>query len=217
LSEEIDLLIRRKEIELLPLCSQMEKLKTQFTDETAIFASKWYQETAAEYIAKYSEITLSMSEEKLVSMKTKIGKLVESSEKIVKDELGNPELWWHLRPHLHDSIEQYTQVADKYPEILDRAVRRALGHLGVILEEFKFHVIASGNTGSYQEFWFDHEPITNRIVPFYPHLIIWAQDMQETIKIYNIQFTQAIVLFNEIQKLKEQKKRQQALSRWKSL
>jgi len=194
----------------------MEKLKTQFTVETIIFASKWYQETAAEYIAKHSEITLSMSEEKLTDMKNKIRKLVGSSEKTVRDELDNPELWWHLRPHLHDSIEQYTQVADKYPEILDRAVRRALGHLGVILEEFKFHVIASGNTSSYQEFWFDHEPATNRIVPFYPHLIKWTQGMQESIKEYNVQFTQAIVLFNETQKLKEQKKRQQALSRWNS-
>jgi hypothetical protein len=38
--------------------------------------------------------------------------------------------------------------------------------------------------------------------------------MQETIRKYNAQFIQASTLFNEIQQLKEQKKRQEAITRW---
>jgi hypothetical protein len=217
LSEEIDVLVQRKEAKLLPLCSRMEELKTEFTKDTSTFAAEWFGKTAKEYVAKYPEVTLTMSEEKIAHMKTKIVELVGDAERIVKDELDNPDLWWHQKPHLHDSIEQYTQIAEKYPEILDRAVRRALGRLGVVLEEFRFHVNASGSIGSYEEFWFERLPDTNKLILFYPHLLNWTEKMQDTIRKYNIQFMQAITLYNEIQKLKEQKKRDEALTRWDSI
>jgi hypothetical protein len=73
----------------------------------------------------------------------------------------------------------------------------------------------SGKTASYREFWFDHpnddESTSN---PYYPHLLKWSEKMQETIRNYNEQYTTALVIFDEIQKLKEQKKRQQAMNRW---
>jgi len=216
LSDEIDILIQRKEAELLPLCLRMEEFKIEFIKETVDFASKWYKETAKEYVTKYPEVILSMSEEKMAKMKTKINELVGDSEKIVKDKLDNPELWWHQKPYLHVSIDQYTQIADKYPEILDRAVRHALGYLGIILEAFRFHVTASSNTGSYDEFWFERQTDSNQTIPCYPHLLKWTSDMQETIDEYNTRFKLAVTLYNEIEKLKEQKKKQQAISRWES-
>jgi hypothetical protein len=217
LSQDIDILIQKEDAKLLPFISLMEEFKTEFIKETTKFASEWYRKTAKEYVTKYPEVTLSMSEEKIAKMKTKINELVEDSEKIVKEELENPDLWWHQKPHLHDSIAQYMQIADKYPEILDKAVRRALGRLGMVLEEFRFHVVASGNTGLYQEFWFENPPNTDKTIPFYPHLLKWTQEMEDIIRKYNAQFTQAITLFNEIQKLKEQKKKQQAVARWDSI
>ncbi len=212
----MDILIQREESKLLPLCIHMDEFKIEFIKETTKFVSEWYRKTAKEYVTKYPEVTLNMSEEKIAKMKTKINELVENSEKIVKDELENPDLWWHQKPHLHDSIEQYTQIADKYPEILDQAIRHALGRLGAVLEEFRFHVTTSGNTGLYLEFWFEHPPNTEQTIPFYPHLLKWPEEMQNTIKRYNAQFTQAIMLYNKIQKLKEQKKKQQATARWES-
>ena len=156
-----------------------------------------------------------MDEEQIASMKAKVNELARNSEKIVKDELNNPDLWWHQKPHLHDSIDQYKQIADKYPEILDRAVRHVLGHLGIILEEFKFHVAAS-NTGAFREFWFERSVDSGQTIPYFPHLLEWTEEMQGTIREYNDQFTEAITLYNEIQRLKEEKKRQQALKRWDS-
>ena len=217
MNEDREILIQIEENKLLPLCSRMEEFKTEFIKQTIQFASEWYRKTVKEYITKYPEVTLSMSEEKIAIMKTKIAGLVQGSEKIVNGELDNPELWWHQKPYLHDSIQQYTQIADKYPEILDRAVRYALGRLGTVLEEFSFHVTASGNTGSYQEFWFERPPGTNQTITYYPHLLKWTEGMQDAIKKYNEQFTQAITLYNEIQKLKEQKKKQQAMARWESV
>ena len=217
LSQNLDTLILNMETKLQPFISHLEEVKTQFIKETTKFASEWYSNTTKEYVTRYPEITLNMSEEKIITMKNKINKLVKDVEKIVKDELDNPDLWWHQTLHLHDSIEQYTQITDKYPEILDKAIRQALGRLGTVLEEFRFNVNASGNTGSYKEFWFDHTSNGDKTIPFYPHLIKWTQEMQDTIRKYNDQFKQAIMMYNEIQKLKDQKKKQQAMARWESI
>ncbi len=218
MSEDIDVLIVRKETELSLFCKRMEELKLEFLGETVSFASEWYKKTTKEYVSKYPEVTLGMKEEKITQMKAQVNKLILDAEKIVSKELEKPGLWWHQKPRLHDSSAQYLQVADKYPEILDRAVRLVLGRLGLILEEYKFNVTASGKTVSYGEFWFDH-PSGNESTsnPYYPHLLKWSEKMQETIRNYNEQYTTAIVLFEEIQKLKEQKKRQQAMNRWESI
>lgn len=93
-----------------------------------------------------------------------------------------------------------------------------LGRLGLILEEYRFNVTASGNTGSYQEFWFDHpHGADSTFNPYYPHLLKWSEKLQDTIREYNAQYTQATALYNEIQRLKEEKKKQQALNRWDSI
>lgn len=217
MSDDLDILVQRKEAELLPLCSHMEEFKEEFVKETVVFASDWYKKTAKEYVTKYPEVTLNMTEEKIAKMKSKISELVGNSEKIVKSELDNPELWWHQKPDLHSSVDQYTQIADKYPEILDRAIRHALGYLGITLEAFRFHVTVSSNSGSYDEFWFENVTSTNQNIPCYPHLLKWTEKMQNTIRKYNVQFKLAIILNNEIQKLKEQKKKQRAISRWESI
>jgi len=216
MSEEIDVLIERKESELLPFRSHMEELRVEFIKETIRFSAEWYKKTAQAYITKYPEIILSKSEGKIAEMKAKVNDLVRDTERIVKNDLDDPALWWHQKPHLHDPIDQYKQVADRYPETLDRAIRYALGRLGIILEEFGFPVNASAKIGSYQEFWFDQPIGRGQPTPCYPHLLKWTKEMEDSIKEYDAQYTQAIALYNEIQKLKEEKRRQQALSRWDS-
>jgi hypothetical protein len=182
------------------------------------FAADWYGKTAKKYITKFPETTLSLSEEKIATMKTKVNELVRETEKTVKTELGDPKLWWHQQPDFQTAIDQYIQVADKYPEIIDRPVRHALGSLGVILEEFNFHVTANGNAGSFQEFWFDH-PVGNEYAtkPYYPHLLKWSNEMEETLGYYDSKFVEALALFKEVHELKEEKKRQKALTRWDSI
>ena len=217
MSESLDVLIQKREAELSPLRSRMEELKLEFIREMVLFSSDWIRSTVKEYIAKYPQVTLSMSEEKIAKMKAKIAELLKDTEKTVSI-LNNSALWWHQKPDLHDSKEQYLQVGDKYPEILDRAVRHVLGQLGIILEEFRFHVTVRDHTGSYEEFWFDHSHGADSLpVPYYPHLLKWTEGMQNTIRKYNSQYLQALEVFEEIQRLKEEKKRQQAMSRWDSI
>jgi hypothetical protein len=217
MGEEIDRLIKRKEAELSPLRLHMEELRRQFTRETVAFATEWYRKTAKEYITKYPEVTLSLTEEKISLMKACVNELVKNTEKTVEKELGKPNLWWHIEPQLHESIERYRQVADKPPEVLDRAVRRALGHLGVVLEKFGFRVTASGyNTEAYYEFWFERAVSAREIIPCYPHLLSWNDEMQGTIRRYDVQYVEASEVYGEIQQLKSEKKKLEALTRWNS-
>jgi hypothetical protein len=218
MSENLTVLIERKEGELSIIQESMEELKNEFIKKTISFASEWFKKTTKEYVTQYSEVTLGMKEEKIVQMKTKVNELMQNTEKIVWNELGKPALWWHQRPRLNDSIEQYLQVADKYPEILDRAIRYALGRLGLILEEYRYNVTTNSNKTSYPEFWFDQSRGNNSSsIPFYPHLLQWSQDMQDFIRKYNNQYINAMALFKEIQRLKEEKEQRQALSRWDSI
>jgi hypothetical protein len=43
----------------------MEELWQQFINDTTKLAAKWYAETAKDYVTKYSEITLTLSKDKL--------------------------------------------------------------------------------------------------------------------------------------------------------
>ncbi len=215
MSEELDGLIEKKEAELSPFCSRMEELKIEFTKETVSFASEWYRKTAKDYIIKNPEVALSLTEEKIAAMKTQVNELVRNTEKTVQAELDKPEVWWHLEPRLNESIERYHQVADKLPEVLDRAVRRALGRLGVVLEKFGFRVTASGYTGTYYEFWF--ERVGRETISIYPHILRWTDPMQDTIRQYDAEYVEATEIYGEIQRLKGEKKKLEALNRWDSL
>jgi predicted DNA binding CopG/RHH family protein len=218
MNEDIDIVIEQKEAQLSSLRSLMEQLKNEFIKAMTDFASEWFKTTTREYVSKYPEVTLKMREEKIVQMKANVSELIRNTEKVVKAEFENPALWWHQSPRLLDPIDQYLQVADKYPEILDRAVRHVLGRLGLILEKYGFNVCASGNTGSYGEFWFDHpKDDQTTSIPYYPHLLNWSEKMQNTIKNYNSQYVKAMEEFNEIQSLKNEKKKQEAMNRWDSI
>jgi hypothetical protein len=216
MTQDIDALIQKKEDELYPFSALMEKLKGEFLEQTVLFAKEWYLKTIKEYIKKYPEATLKMKEENITQMKSKVNDLVSNTEKTVKNAVDKPAVWWHKKPDNNSSVEQYTQVADKYPEILNYAVRNALGHLGFILQEFGFHVSVDGNTGEFGEFWFMHPKNTELTLPFYPHLLEWSGEMQETIYKYKLQYVPALAIFKQIHELKEEKKRQQALARWDS-
>ena len=223
MSEDLNLLIQQKEKELGPLRSRMESLKQQFVSDTTRFAAKWYGETAKEYVTKYPEITLNISKEKIALMKAKVNNLAEISSRIVKDALSSPEIWWHLEPQTHDDFSEYEQlgndqIGNRFPEKIDLPVRRALGELGTVLAQFGFNVTTNpAMKAAYPEFWFKYsEAPETEAKPYFPHLLVWSEDMQYTLQKYNSLFKQAIVLFNEIQKLKDEKKKRQARDLWDS-
>jgi len=216
-NEDIDALIKREEAALLPVCTKMATLKARFIKETIAFSLEWYRKTIQQYVAKYPEVTLGMKAETIIQMKAKVMQLIKNAEKIVNSELNNPALWWHEDPHLNDPVDKYEQVDERYSEVLDHAIRRILGHIGLILEDFNYNVIARGSRGTYKEFWFEYKPDGKETVPYYPHILKWTIEMQDIIRHYDGQYLEALALFKKINLLKEEKKRQEALSLWDSI
>lgn len=223
MDDDVDLLIQKNETALQPLRSRMEELRQQFTKETIKFAAKWYQETATFYVTKYSEITLNLNKEKIAAMKAKVNELTKNAEKNVKNTLSDPTVWWHQTPRKHDSSALYEQlgneqVGNKFPDIVDKPVRNALGELGTVLEQFGYKITTKGAlSGAYPEFWFEYPQGTTAAPrPYFPHLLEWSEEMKNTIQKYNNLFKKAVELYNEVEKLKEEKKKRQAKKLWDS-
>jgi hypothetical protein len=218
MSEDLDLLIQNKETELDPLLLRMDELRLLFVDQVVMFAAKWFEDTAQFYVLKRSEVTLNMGKERLFEMKTRVKMLVKNSGKMVKEALSDTKFWWHKEPHKDVSLFQYEQIEKKFPELLDKPIRQALGHLGVILEEFGYGVsVVSTHSKPSPEYWFIYpEGPDDAPSPYFPHLLVWSEEMQRTIMRYNELYKQALGLFIEIYKLKEEKERRKAHELWDS-
>jgi predicted DNA binding CopG/RHH family protein len=220
--QDLDNKITEKEAELTKLRDQMEHYRLQFIKDTGLFAKSWFEETAKNYVVRHPEITMSMSEEKLAQMKNMVNELIENAQKIVNDALSRQGIWWNLKPKKNESFSSYEQLGDesvgnKFPASVDRPVRRALGKLGVVLEKFGYKVtVNESNVWAYPEFWFETIEEEGSVVPCFPHLLVWSEAMQSTLQQYDALFRSAIVLFNEIEKLKGEKKKQEISQRWDS-
>jgi len=198
----------------------MEQLRLQFVNETIGFAALWFEEKAKEYATKKHDVTMNLRKEQLAQMKAQVSNLAINADHIVRDALEDPKFWWHLTPHVNAAAAAYEQlgndrVGNKFPEVLDKPVRRALGELGSILEQFGYGVTTNGNKGSFPEFWFEES--RSGVHPYFPHLLEWSEEMQNTIMTYDGPYKQAIVLFEEITMLKEEKKRREAAALWNSI
>jgi predicted DNA binding CopG/RHH family protein len=219
-SEDFDLSIQKKEAELQPLRQRMEQLRAQFVSDTAKFAAKWFTETAQLYVTKKSEVTLNMGKERLADMKQKVLALAGNADVLITNALSGKALWWHQEPRKEDSIYQYQQVSTRFPEILDKPFRRVLGELGVILEQYDYGVKVSVYAKeSFMEYWHERQGDTESFAPprpYYPHLLVWSDEMQQTMTQYDAVYKQAFNVFLEIQKLKEDKKRRRASDLWNS-
>ena len=198
----------------------MESFRLQFIEETIVFAKKWFEETTKLYVLRYSEITLSMSEEKLAQMKNMVKNLVADADKVVKENLSGQGIWWSLEPRKNESLSLYEQLGDdrvgnKFPVSVDIPVRRALGELGTILEKFGYNVtVSAANAAAFPEYWFENNPKKTSEHPFYPHLLSWSEPMKFALQQYDSLFRSAAWLLNEIERLKEEKKRQEVNRRW---
>ena len=221
MSTDVDVSIRKKEAELQPLILRMENLRQRFVEDTMRFAAEWFENKALEYATKKPEITMKLGREQIAQMKGQVTSLSRNAGNIVSKALSDPAAWWHRNPRVNEPVGAYEQlgndkVGNKFPEALDKPVRRALGELGNILEQFGYGVTTGTQASAFPEFWFEHDEETGAIRPFFPHLLEWSREMQDTIMDYDPLYKQAIVLFEEITLLKEEKKRQEAAALWNS-
>ena len=146
MTESLDnIILKKKESELITLRSDLEELKLQFINETSIFAAKWFEETARQYVTKYSDYTLTLGAKKIAEIRASVNNLIGESDKIVRTRLSQPNIWWHENPNLHTALREYEQlgnkeVGQKFPEILVVPVRSPSENFAFILEKYGYNV-----------------------------------------------------------------------------
>jgi hypothetical protein len=220
MTETIEKNIQTKEKELQTLCITMEKIKKQFTADTGLFASEWYEKTSKQYITKYPDITLSLSPNKISALKIEVNKLKEKANKIAENVLSEKQTWWHEEPKPNVDISQYDllgndQVGNKFPEIIDKPVRFVLGELGKILEEFGYNIATTISFRPYQEYWFFTEQRPKaHFRPFFPHSLEWSEAMQQTMRRYSEVFRKAVKVADEIERARQEIKKVQIMNLW---
>lgn len=145
--ESIGTEITSKQKELAVRKLEMEALRQQFMKASAVFIAQWYIVTAKHYICKDSQNTLRLGRDELSSMKIKLKALTDDAERIANEFLSDHSSWWHLGSSCEDGYASpYVQYGNKCPDIIDKPIRKALGILAVILEEYGYDVTVKGGS-----------------------------------------------------------------------
>jgi hypothetical protein len=209
----------QKQLELDRL--EMEEIRKQFIEASAIFIANWYSLTAKNYAFKDSQNTLSISRDKLASMKIKLRSLTDDSKKIANEFLDERSLWWHFAPKIeNNNSSPYMQCGHKCPEIIDIPIRKALGKLGVILEEYGYNInTKGGNSEDNVSVWNNKNvfPYPTNPVPYYPDSCDWSKEMKEIMKSYDEIYKKAYSEFSGIKLLNQSKLEKQAADLWESI
>jgi hypothetical protein len=200
---------------------EMEEIRKQFIEASATFIANWYSLTARNYVFKDSQNTLRLGRDKLVSMKIKLKMLTDDSKKIAKEFLNERSLWWHFAPKIeNNNTFPYQQCGHKCPEIIDKPIRKALGKLGIILEEYGYNInTKGGNSGEDVSVWNNKNvsPYPTNPVPYYPDSCDWSKEMRDLMKSYDEIYKKAYSEFSGIKLLNQSKLDKQAAELWDSI
>jgi hypothetical protein len=106
----------------------MEEVRLKFVDDTML-------QKKPKNTSRKNLITIHAWARKTPSRTAQVSSPPKKAHTIIGDALSDPETWWHDTPHVDSSAGTYEQlgndqVGNKFPEVLDKLVRRALGHLG---------------------------------------------------------------------------------------
>ena len=199
----------------------MQAVRQQFIKATGAFFAIWYNSTVRNYVIRDSENTLRLGKNRLTQLKAKLKDLTANSKKTSNDFLSPNSLWWHLSSKDGDNnVSVYSQYGSKVPEIIDQPIRKGLGILGVLLEEFGYNVATK--VGSYDEqvsVWNNKNisPYPTNPMPYYPDSLDWSSDMKDLMKKYNEIYKQAQDAYSNIRRLQQSKIDKQAADLWDSL
>jgi hypothetical protein len=219
--DNIDLAISIEQEKIEKYKMEMQTAHQQFIKATGVFFGIWYNLTARQYVIGSSQNTLSLGIDKLAQLKAKLKDLIDNSEKCANDFLSDNSLWWHLSPNDEKiGASAYSQYGSKVPEIINQPIRKGLGILGVLLEEYSYNVSTKG--ANYEDeisVWNNKNvgPYSNNPVPFYPDSLDWSAEMKDLMKKYNEIYKQAHESYSNIKRLQQSKLAKQAANLWDSL
>jgi hypothetical protein len=199
----------------------MQTVHQLFIKATGVFFANWYNSAARHYVISGSQHTISLGKEQLAQLKVKLKDLTDNAEKYVNEFLNVDSLWWHLSQNEGDNfVSAYSQYGSKCPEIIDHPVRKGLGKLGVLLEEYGYNVATKA--GSYDDqvsVWNNKNvsPYTSNPVPYYPDSLDWSSDMKALMKRYDELCKQAHEAYSNIKRFQQSEIDKQAAGLWDSV
>ncbi len=222
MAESGDIATINEQKELQSLVLEMEAIRHQFAEASAVFVAQWLNETAKRYVCEDSQNTLRLGRERLSSMKCKLKNLTDNAERIVNEVFSDQSLWWHLAPKDEDeNSSPYVQQGNNCPIIIDNPIRKALGKLGVILEENGYRVTtkAGGSAGNDVSVWNNKNvsPYPINPMPYYPNSFEWSKDMKDLMKRYNEIYRKAYDAYLDIKRLPQSRLHKQAAELWDSV
>ncbi len=199
----------------------MQTVRQLFIKATGVFFANWCNSAARHYVISDSQNTISLGKDKLAQLKVKLKDLTDNAEKYVNEFLSADSLWWHLSQNEGDNfVSAYSQYGSKCPEIIDHPIRKGLGKLGVLLEEYGYNVATKA--GSYDDevsVWNNKNvsPYPSNPVPYYPDSLDWSSDMKALMKRYDELCKQAHEAYSNIKRFQQSKIDKHAADLWDSV
>jgi hypothetical protein len=200
---------------------EMQTVRQQFIKATVTFFANWYNSATRHYVISSSKNTISLGKDQLAQLKVKLKNLTDNAEKNVDEFLSADSLWWQLSPKDGDNfVSVYSQYGHKCPEIIDQPIRKGLGKVGVLLEEYGYNVATkAGSYGDEVSVWNNKNvsPYPSNPVPYYPDSLDWSSDMKTLMKRYDELCKQANEACSNIKRFQQSKIDKQAADLWDSV
>lgn len=135
---EQDYLNRRDEIrgQLQERSDGLDNIVSDYIDIMSQLIVSWSRDTIERMVMEKAEITKSLPEDELRSMKNEMNDLLAELPEMVEEELNADEMWPHrmeIPGHLHKDRMEIQLAIEKRRALADEAVRRLLGQTGLLL------------------------------------------------------------------------------------
>ena len=156
------------------------------------------------------ELTKELDSQELSKLKAEVKALQEDTPNIVTAFLQDENLWWHRK----QCEQSYSFSGNRPPNGLDRSIRLVAGKLASILEKYGYLTTKFQNPDAWRE-WDQsgnsHPPGARH---YYPSGIDWTERMRTLTKQYEDIHRESVCRASEIERLKEDKEKNEAEDLW---
>jgi hypothetical protein len=216
---DLEISIQQEKLEKYKI--EMQIVRQSFIKVTGDFFATWYDSTARHYITSGSQNTIRLGKDQLAKLKAKLKDLIDNAAKYADDCLSADSLWCKLPPKTEDNyVSAYSQHGTNCPEIINKPIRKGLGKLGVLLEEYGYNVATK--PGTYDDnvsIWNNKNisPYPTNPMPYYPDSLDWSPKMKTLMKRYDELCKQAQDAYSNINRIQQSKIDKQASDLWDSV
>ncbi len=218
--DNIDAAISNQQEKLVKYKIEMQTVRQLFMKATSVFLPIGANQLQ-DIIISESQNTIRLGKDKLIQLKVKLKDIIDNSEKNVNELLSADSLWWQSSLKERDNfVSAYSQYGRKCPEKIDHPIRKGLGKLGVLLEEYGYNVATkAGSYGVEISVWNNKNvsPYPSNPVPYFPDSLEWSSDMKVLMKRYDELCKQANEAISNIKRFEQSKIDKLAADLWDSV